>query len=148
MTASTLNADDTASADPRGRCDDARRGPDFSNWARRGPPPPVKVLGVVVAFLIFPPLGLLAMGFLGWKAWQRHQSGETADFGPFARRGVQNSAFRAHRREVMSQLEAEARALAAHEQAEREARDRETLEAFRAAQASAQGKDGAGPAQA
>lgn len=104
-----------------------------------GPPLPVKVLGVLVAFAIFKPLGVAALAFLGWQAWQRHLHGDPAAFGPFggqsAMAGVQNSAFRAHARDTMTQLQTEARELAAHERAQREARDLAELEAFRAAQA-------------
>jgi len=100
---------------------------------------PVKALGVLVAFAIFKPLGVAALAFLGWQAWQRHLHGDPAAFGPFggqsAMAGVRNSAFRAHARDTMTQLQTEARELAAHERAQREARDLAELEAFRAAQA-------------
>ncbi len=142
MTTTTLDDNEAAPAGARGRCGPRGRGPDWSfgpgtDWAHNGPPPPVKALGVLVAFLIFPPLGILALAFLGWRAWQRHQNGES----PFIRQGVGNSAFRAHRREVLNKLDAEARELAAHERAEREARDRAALDAFRIAQAAKAGND-------
>jgi hypothetical protein len=147
MTTTTLHDDDAAPADPRVRCGFGGRGPGWNygpnaDWARHGPPPPVKALGVLVAFLIFPPLGLIALGFLAWKAWQRYHNGGSASFGPFGHQGVENSAFRAHRREVLNKLDTEARELAAHERAEREARDRAALDAFRAAQASKAAESG------
>ena len=151
--------DEAAPASPRGGCGHARAGfgPGFGpgrHWRSAqgfgqggfgeamhyGPPLPVKVLGVLVAFAIFKPLGVAALAFLGWKAWQHHQNGESTGFGPFGGQnhmmGVQNSAFRAHARDTMTQLQTEARDLAAHERAEREARDLAALEAFRAAKAS------------
>ena len=153
----TNNDDDAATssgaAGRRGRC--MNGGPGFGPWAygrggrsaqgfapgaegmHFGPPLPVKVLGVLLAFAAFKPLGVAALAFLGWQAWQRHNHGEPAfgRFGGAPGMGVENSAFRAHARDTMAQLHTEARELAEHERTQREARDRAELEAFRAAQA-------------
>lgn len=139
MTSATLHAD----ADPARPRGGPGCKPSFD--PRFGPPTPVKVLAAIAAFGLLvhaPPLALAVLGFIGWKAWQRRQAGEDFSFGPFARasHGVTNSAYAAHRRETLARLEAEARALAAHERAEREARDREAYEAFKAAQAEAASK--------
>ena len=111
----TNNDDDAATssgaAGRRGRC--MNGGPGFGPWAygrggrsaqgfapgaegmHFGPPLPVKVLGVLLAFAAFKPLGVAALAFLGWQAWQRHNHGEPAfgRFGGAPGMGVENSAF-------------------------------------------------------
>lgn len=114
-------------------------------------PFPAKALAVLAGFAIFPPLGLLGLGYFIWRArsrrwdWQgwdqphadarphRHRRGH----GPGA--GTGNAAFEVRRREVLEQIEAERRKLDEEAQAfaefrgrEREARDQATYDRFMA----------------
>ncbi len=96
---------------------------EFENWRwsshRFGPPLPLKILIVVAAFWIFPPLGIAALAFLLWRlasrtggcafsrdAWNRGAWGGR-------RRGAstRNSAFEERRREILQQLDEDAKAL-------------------------------------
>lgn len=137
----TTTFDESNAGKPGPRWD--RRGDRFGGWHGPhgfgfGPPLPVKLLGVLIAFLVFPPLGIIALAFLAWKSWQYRAYGNEAPFGTRGGgfgRGVRNTAFAEHVRKTMAGLRDEAEAFAAHEQSEREAKDRAAFEAFRAARA-------------
>jgi hypothetical protein len=98
-----------------------------------GPPLPLKLLFAGAAFLICPPLGLLALGFLAWRhfRWERGCGGRMRGF----RRSAGNSALDAKRRETLKALDEEAEAFAEFERRERERRDREAYERFQAERA-------------
>jgi hypothetical protein len=86
-------------------------------------PLPLKALAVGVGFALFKPLGLAALIYFLVQARRRR-------FGP--QRFGGNSAFDAHRRATLDALAEEERAFAEHRRKEKEARDREAFERFRA----------------
>lgn len=106
----------------------------------------VKIIAVVAAFLICPPLGLAALavtlwccgrggGFAGPRGWTEH--------GPFRRRGFWssgNSVFDEKQREALNKLKEEAEAFADFRKKQREAREREDFDRFMA-ERDAQKKD-------
>jgi len=115
---------------------------EFENWRwsshRFGPPLPLKILIVVAAFWIFPPLGIAALAFLLWRlasrtgdcalsrdAWNRGAWGGR-------RRGAstRNSASEERRREILQYLDEDA--FDEFERKQREARDREAFDRFMA----------------
>ena len=89
-------------------------------------PLPLKALAVGVGFALFKPLGLAALIYFFVQARRRR----LGSFGPRGFAG--NSAFDAHRRATLDALAEEERAFAEHRRQEREARDREAFERFRA----------------
>jgi len=93
-----------------------------------GPPLPLKLLLAGAAFLICPPLGLLALAFFAWRhfRWERGCGGRH----PGWRRSTGNSALDAKRRETLKALDEEAEAFIEFERRQREARDREAYERF------------------
>jgi len=108
-------------------------GHSFSGWS--GPPLPIKILAVLGAFWVAPPLGLAALGYLVWRKVQgcRTQGeGRGNDWRSHFSRGRPsgNSAFDEKRRETLQALEEEAKAFADFERQQREARDREAFERF------------------
>ncbi len=99
-----------------------------------GPPLPLKILAVVGAFWVAPPLGLAALGYFVWrkvarrgcaegrgKEWRAHT---------WRARSSGNSAFDEKRRETLQALEDEAKAFAEFERQQREQQDREAFERF------------------
>ena len=64
----------TAEAQPAGHPGGAPYGYDDAPWSGRhfGAPLPIKILGVVVAFLIFKPLGVAALVYLIWRSARRN----------------------------------------------------------------------------
>ena len=101
-----------------------------------GPPLPVKILAVLGAFWVAPPLGLAAIGYMVWRKVARHDRGEgrAKDWRSHAwrSRSSGNSAFDEKRRETLQALEDEAKEFAEFERKQREARDREAFERFAA----------------
>ena len=101
-----------------------------------GPPLPLKILAVVGAFWVAPPLGLAALGYFVWRkvAGRGCAEGRGRDWRSQAWRGRSsgNSAFDEKRRETLQALEDEAKAFAEFERKQREARDREAFERFAA----------------
>jgi hypothetical protein len=95
-------------------------------------PTPFKALLIVGAFLIFPPLGLVVLGYAIWRAGAafgpKHRSG------PLRRTTSGNSAFDAHREEVLTKLAEDAAAFAAYEKAQQEAQDKAAYDSFLAQQ--------------
>jgi hypothetical protein len=107
-------------------------------WSGRhsGPPLPLVILGVVVAFWLFPPLGVAALLYIIWR-FARRNGGcafRRQGFGPWAARrhgaANRNSAYEEHRRETLKELDEEAQAFEAFERKQREAKDREAFERF------------------
>jgi len=105
-----------------------------------GPRLPIKLLLAGAAFLICPPLGLLALAFLAWRhfGWQRGCGGRHRGF----RHSTGNSALDAKRRETLKALDEEAEAFAEFARRERERRDREAFERFQAERASNPNEEG------
>ena len=102
-----------------------------------GAPLPLKILAVVGAFWVAPPLGLAALGYLVWRKVQAgrdcgHESGRDWRARGWRGRTSGNSAFDEKRRETLQALEEEAKAFAEFERKQREARDREAFERFAA----------------
>ena len=102
---------------------------------RSGPPLPIKILAVLGAFWVAPPLGLAALGYLVWRKVQArcaHGEGRGSDWRShfWRARPSGNSAFDEKRRETLQALEDEAKAFAEFERQQREARDREAFERF------------------
>jgi Protein of unknown function (DUF2852) len=95
-----------------------------------GPPLPLKLLLAGAAFLICPPLGLLALGFLAWRyfGWGHGCGDRHRGF----RHSTGNSALDAKRRETLQALDEEAEAFVDFARRERERRDREAYERFQA----------------
>jgi Protein of unknown function (DUF2852) len=126
---------------PRGRY----YGPEHDplGWAKRSGFHPLKVVTVLGGFAIFPPLGLLTLGYFLWNA--RHNAyGPAAHAGGWGRsrgcgrmRGpfTGNAAFDEHQVEQINKLREERRAFHEYHAAARAKRDREAYEAFRSAQA-------------
>jgi hypothetical protein len=100
-----------------------------------GPPLPLKILAVVGAFWVAPPLGLAALGYLVWRKFQTRPHGNEGR-GPEGRshkwraRSTGNSAFDEKRRETLQALEDEAKAFADFERQQRESKDREAFDRF------------------
>ena len=122
-----------------------RRGPfppEFADWrwsGRRRPPLPLMIVAVAAAFWLFHPLGVALLVYVLWRTMRgRHACGPRHEAfrhgGPWARRGgpsSRNSAFEAHRRETLKELDEQAEAFDAFERERRLARDREAFERFR-----------------
>jgi hypothetical protein len=100
------------------------------------------ILGVVVAFWLFPPLGVAALLYLIWRfarrnggcAFRRQGFDRAMGRGPWAARwhgpANRNTAYEEHRRETLKELDEEAQAFEAFERKQREAEDREAFERF------------------
>jgi hypothetical protein len=122
-------------------------GSDPFGWAKQPGFHPLKAVAVVAGFAVFPPLGVLALGYFLWnsrRGWQ--QGGPAMAGGPGAWRGrcggrgprgpfTGNQAFDEHQMEEINKLREERRAFHEHRFEQRRKRDAETYEAFRAAQA-------------
>jgi hypothetical protein len=100
-----------------------------------GPPLPLKILAVVGAFWLAPPLGLAALGYFVWRNLQGRRAwgeGRGADWRSHSWRARPsgNSAFDEKRRETLRALEDEAKAFAEFERQQREQQDREAFDRF------------------
>ena len=117
---------------------------DMWGWARTPGFNPMKLAAVVAGFAIFPPLGAAALIYFlvlakRHRGWQGGRAG-----GCHARHrgyGWRNTAFEAHRRSVLDELEAEERAFAEYHAEQRRRRDQEAFDAFRASREPADGGD-------
>jgi hypothetical protein len=115
-------------------------------WSGRhfGPPLPLKILGVVVAFWIFKPLGVAALAFLIWRSvrgaggcgFPREGVDRGMARGPWAGRGptpaTRNGAFEERRQATLRQLDEEAKAFDEFERRRREAEDKQAFDRFMA----------------
>ncbi|MBG1230848.1 DUF2852 domain-containing protein [Aestuariivirga litoralis] len=122
---------------------------DWLSWARQPGFHPLKVVATVGAFAVFPPLGVLTLGYFLWnsrRGWGHggHAfaggpgSGEGRGRCGGGHRGMRrwssgNDAFDQHARETMEKLREERHAFQAFSDAERRKRDQEAYDAFRAA---------------
>lgn len=120
-------AGEGAESSQAGRCGSGFRG-------HYGPPLPVKLAILGVAFLIARPLGFIVLAVM-FKALRRH--GMMGDWGAFKwgpgagwRRHRSNSAMDEKRRATLEALAEEEKAFADFEQRERDAREREIFEKF------------------
>lgn len=116
------------------------------HWSGRhfGPPLPLKILGVVVAFWIFKPLGVAALAFLIWRSvggaggcgFRREGVDRAKERGPWAGPGrgptTQNAAFEERRQATLRQLDEEAKAFEEFERRQREAQDKQAFDRFMA----------------
>jgi len=112
-------------------------------WAMHadGPPLPMKLLSVGVAFLIFKPLGIalgaywLLKGRFHFGQMEGRWGGEGRRCGPGRRGGMRssgNSAFDERRRETIMKLREEEKAFADFAEEQRRARDKEAFDRFMA----------------
>jgi len=134
-------------AQPAGHPGGYPYGYDGAPWSGRhfGPPLPLMILGVVVAFWFFPPLGVAAVLYLIWRsarrnggcAFRRREGFDRAmERGPWAARwhgpASRNTAYEEHKRETLKELDEEAQAFEAFERKQREAKDRQAFDRFMA----------------
>ncbi len=119
---------------------------EFDDWRwsvhRSGPPLPLMILGVVVAFWFFKPLGVVALAYLVWRfararggcAFRREGFRRSWEPGAWGgpRRGpaAGNSAFEEHRLETLKELDEEANAFGDFARRQHEAHDREAFDRF------------------
>ncbi len=152
---------------PYGRHYAGGPGWDGMSWATRPGFHPLKALTVLGGFALFPPLGVLALGYFLWNS--RHSFGhhygpgrEQFAGGPGMERGpgrgrcggrgmrgrfTGNAAFDQHMMETIEKLREERRAFFEYRAAERAKRDQEAYDAFRSAQEKSTGEKDAGPTQ-
>ena len=135
---------------------------DGLSWATRPGFHPLKALTVVGGFAIFPPLGVLALGYFLWNSrhsFGRHSGPGAEQFaGPVGHRcgrgrGMRgrftgNAAFDEHQAEAINKLREERRAFFEFRAAERRRRDEQAYEAFRADQNKTSGGDDEGASKA
>lgn len=119
---------------------------DYFAWAKTPGINPMKVAAVVAGFVIFPPLGLVALGYFIWKGrrgWDHDGPAFAAGPGYGRRHGcgrghgrwTGNAAFDAHQAEVMQTLRADREAFRTFRQEQRRQRDQQAYDSFRATQA-------------
>ncbi len=120
------------------------QGQDAFAWAKSPGPNPMKAAAVIGGFLIFPPLGVLALGYFIWNNRRYSGSPQMAGNGHGCsgrgfrggmRGSTGNHAFDAHRESVLRGLEEERQAFQEQRLEQRRKRDQEAYDAFRAAQA-------------
>jgi Protein of unknown function (DUF2852) len=128
---------------------------DYLGWAKAPGFHPLKAATVVAGLVIFPPLGLAALVYFLWNS-RRGNGGPAFAHGDgpaFAQGGGRhgrwghrhggcghrgrtgNAAFDQHQSEVMQGLRAEREAFWAYRTEERQKRDQEAYDAFRASEA-------------
>ena len=117
---------------------------DTFAWARQPGFHPLKAVAVVAGLALFPPLGVLTLGYFLWNS-KRHAwgqggpaaAGRHGKMGGCGGRGrfTGNQAFDEHQMEEMNKLREERRAFHEHRSAARTKRDQEAYQAFRNAQA-------------
>jgi hypothetical protein len=126
---------------------------DGMSWATRPGFHPLKALTVVGGFALFPPLGVLALGYFLWNSrhsFGRHNGPGSEQFAGGMGRGcgrgrgmrgrfTGNAAFDEHQAEAVNRLREERRAFFEFRAAERRKRDEQAYEAFRADQTKSSG---------
>ena len=148
------------------RCPYSRNGQgwDGLSWAQRPGFHPLKALTVLGGFAIFPPLGVLALGYFLWNS--RHSFGQ--NYGPGAERFgggpgmgrggcgrgrrmrgpfTGNAAFDEHQAEAINKLREERRAFFEYHSEQRRKRDQDAYDSFRARQSESGGSQDDGPAK-
>ena len=122
---------------------------DWLSWARQPGFHPLKVVATVGAFAVFPPLGVLTLGYFLWNSRRGWGHGPQFAGGPAAWSGrggrcgggrmgrwsTGNDAFDEHQREQFMKMREERHAFAEHRMAEKKKRDQDAYDAFRAAEA-------------
>ena len=127
------------------------RGPhetgDRLSWANKPGFHPLKAVAVVAGFGLFPPLGILALGYFLWNsrrhAWGQGGPAYASGLGMMGRcggRGMRgrftgNRAFDEHQMEQINKLREERHAFQEHRNFQSRKRDQEAYDAFRATQA-------------
>ncbi len=115
-----------------------RHGGDYFGWAKTPGFHPLKLVTVLIAFAIFPPLGIAALVYFLWtgrRGWDGHARGFRGARGCGRGRGRSgNTAFDAHQSKIMSDLDDERRSFHEHRAEQRRKRDQDSYDAFRAAQ--------------
>ena len=109
-------------------------------WAHQPGFHPLKVVAVVASFVLFKPLGVLALGYFIWNSqrhawaggapWMANRAGRCGKRGPF----TGNQAFDEYQMEQIKKLNEERYAF--HEYRAEQQRDKDAYEAFRSAQSS------------
>lgn len=131
--------------DSKGRWGYFGQNQDRFAWAKTPGPNPLKIATVIGGLLIFPPLGVLALGYFLWNNQRHFGSPQAAGFGRGCggrgfrggmRGSTGNHAFDAHRETVLRDLEEQRQAFRQHRMDERRKRDQDAYDVFRAAQAS------------
>lgn len=116
---------------------DSRRW-DGLSWVSRPGSHPLKALTVLGGFAIFPPLGVLALGYFLWTS--RTSFGQDRGM---KRRSTGNTAFDEHQAETINKLRDERRAFFEYRAEQRRKRDQDSYDAFRAGQGNvSDGHDG------
>ena len=120
-------------------------GSDPLGWAKQPGFHPLKAVAVVAGFALFPPLGVLTLGYFLWnsrhQAWRGGQAYAGGHgMGRCGRRGMRgpftgNRAFDEYQMEQITKLREDRRAFHEHRAAARAKRDQEAYESFRSAQA-------------
>lgn len=124
---------------------------DWLNWARQPGFHPLKAVATVAAFAVFPPLGVLTLGYFLWnsrRGWGpqayaggasfegRGSRGRCGHGGRMMRRwSTGNDAFDEHQREQFMKMREERHAFHEYRADARRKRDQEAFDAFRAAEA-------------
>ena len=123
-----------------------RDGGDWMNWARQPGFHPLKAVATIGAFALFPPLGVLTLGYFLWTSRRGWQGGPQGFAGPgFAGRGcghrgmgrwsTGNDAFDEHQREQFMKMREERHAFHEYRMAEKKKRDQQAFDDFKAAEA-------------
>ena len=127
---------------------DGYRGPQWGGdplgWAKQPGFHPLKAVAVVTGFALFPPLGVLTLGYFLWNG-RRHASGQGGSAyagGPGMKHGcgrrgrfTGNQAFDEHQMEQVNKLREERQAFQEHRAGQSRKRDQDAYEAFRKTQA-------------
>ena len=127
------------------------RGPQWGGdplgWAKQLGFHPLKAVAVVAGFALFPPLGVLTLGYFLWNsrrhAWGHDGSANASGLGMkrgCGGRGMRgrftgNQAFDEHQMEQVNKLREERQAFQEHRAEQSRKRDQEAYAAFRTAQA-------------
>jgi Protein of unknown function (DUF2852) len=104
-------------------------------WAtgRNGPPLPIKIAVVAVAFAIFKPLALVAAGYFLLRGRFNGKCSPCSRRGGPLSRTSGNSVFDDHKRETLDRLRDEEKAFADFEASKRKAEDKQAFDTFMAA---------------
>lgn len=110
---------------------------EWTDWATTPGFHPGKVLAVIAGFAVFPPLGVLALGYFIWNSrrgrWSENgeRHGWRGGCGHKRRGFTGNRAFDEHSAKVLDDLAAEREAFFAYRKEERMKRDRAEYENFK-----------------